>query len=279
MLWVALFFYIHIERLMKGKAKGVGTMAKKTRIAVLILILLLVGGKLGWDQYEKYQAEQAALILQEQLAEEARLAAEQAAEEEEPQVSFLEVYRQTNPDTVAYLDMPGVSISYPVVQGEDNDHYLHYAFDGSKNYLGSIFLDVANRSDFSDQNTVIYGHNMGKPGMFYELTQYRSQEFLDEHKTFTITLDEQVLTYQIFSIYVTEPDYDYRTVNYPTEEGYQDFLDRIIARSMLASDASVTTADHIITLSTCVYDFNDARMAVHAVLLPGDDSTPEKQTP
>ena len=89
-------------------------MAKKTRIAVLILILLLVGGKLGWDQYEKYQAEQAALILQEQLAEEARLAAEQAAEEAEPQVSFLEVYRQTNSDTVAYLDMPGVSISYHI---------------------------------------------------------------------------------------------------------------------------------------------------------------------
>lgn len=253
-------------------------MAKKIRIAVLILILLLVGGKLGWDQYEHYQAEQAALILQEQLAEEARLAAEQAAQNE-PQASFLEVYRQTNPDTVAYLDMPGASIAYPVVQGEDNDHYLHYAFDGSKNYLGSIFLDVANRSDFSDQNTVIYGHNMGKPGMFYELTQYRSQEFLDEHPTFTITLDERVLTYQIFSIYVTEPDYDYRTVNYPTEDGYQDFLDRIIARSMLACDASVTTADHIITLSTCVYDFDDARMAVHAVLLPADDEVAENQTP
>lgn len=250
-------------------------MAKKIRVAVLILILLLAGGKLGWDQYEHYQADKAAIALQEQLAEEARLAAEQAASaaQDEPQVSLLQVYKDTNPDTVAYLDMPGASIAYPVVQGADNDHYLHYAFDGTKNYMGSIFMDVSNQPDFTDQNTVIYGHNMKKPGMFYELTQYRSQSFLDEHKTFTITLDDQVLTYQIFSVYVTEPNYDYRTVNYPTEEGYQDFLDRIIARSMVASDASVTTADRIITLSTCVYDFDDARMAVHAVLLPSSEAT------
>lgn len=245
-------------------------MSKKIRIVILVLILLLAGGKLGWDRYENYQAEQAAIALQEQLAEEARQA--ELAAQNEPQVSLLEVYKNTNPDTVAYLDMPGASIAYPVVQGTDNDHYLHYAFDGTKNYMGSIFMDVANQPDFSDQNTVIYGHNMKKPGMFYELTQYRSQAFLDEHKTFTITLDDQVLTYQIFSVYVTEPDYDYRTVNYPTEEGYQDFLDRIIARSLVASDAVVTTADRIITLSTCVYDFDDARMAVHAVLLPPDPS-------
>ena len=249
-------------------------MAKKIRIALLIIILLLAGGRLGWDQYEKYQAEQAAIALQEQLAEEARLAAEQArlAAENEPKVSLLQVYRDANPDTVAYLDMSEASIAYPVVQGQDNDYYLHYAFDGSKNYMGSIFLDVANHADFSDQNMVIYGHNMGKPGMFYELTQYRKQEFLDAHKTFTITLDDRILTYQIFSVYVTEPDYDYRTVNYPTKEEYQDFLDRIIARSLVASDAVVTVNDHIVTFSTCVYDFEDARMAVHAVLLPEENA-------
>ena len=143
-------------------------MSKKIRIVILVLILLLAGGKLGWDRYENYQAEQAAIALQEQLAEEARQA--ELAAQNEPQVSLLEVYKNTNPDTVAYLDMPGASIAYPVVQGTDNDHYLHYAFDGTKNYMGSIFMDVANQPDFSDQNTVIYGHNMKKPGMFYELT-------------------------------------------------------------------------------------------------------------
>lgn len=270
------FYKIKDMLIKKIGVKVANGMAKRIRVSILILILLLAGGKLGWDQYEHYQADKAAVALQEQLAEEARLAAEQAelAAQNKPQVSFLQVYKDTNPDTVAYLDMPGASISYPVVQGTDNDHYLHYAFDGTKNYMGSIFLDAANHADFSDQNTVIYGHNMKKPGMFYELTQYRSQEFLDEHKTFTLTLDDQVLTYQIFSVYVTEPNYDYRTINYPAEEGYQDFLDRIIARSLVASDASVTTADHIITLSTCVYDFNDARMAVHAVLLPPNESSP-----
>lgn len=248
-------------------------MAKKIRIILLIVILILVGGKLGVDYYEQYQADQAAIRLQEQLAEEARIAAEKAAVEaaNAAKVSLLQVYKDINADTVAYLDMSDAAIAYLVVQGENNDHYLHYAFDGSKNYMGSIFLDHLNDPAFTDQNTVIYGHNMGRPGMFYELTQFRSQDFADEHRFFTISLDHQKLTYQIFSVYVTEPDYDYRTVNYPTKEGYQEFLDRIIARSMIASDATVTADDRIVTFSTCVYDFDDARMAVHAVLVDAQE--------
>ena len=239
-------------------------MAKKIRITLLIIILLLAGGKLGWDYYTRYQAEQAAIALQEQLAHEAQLAALEAAK---PKESQLAVYEAINPDTVAYLDIPGASISYPVVQCEDNDRYLHIAFDGTENFMGSIFVDYLNNPAFTDQNTVIYGHNMGRPGMFYELTAFRDQAFADEHRYLTITLPHQTLTYQIFSLYVTEPDYDYRTVNYPTTEGYQDFLDRVIDRSLIATDATVTTEDRIVTLSTCVYDFDDARMAVHAVLV------------
>ena len=250
---------------------------KKTIRYILLTVCVCV---FCYSAYNLIQIYLNYKKIDDDYGEIAKTYTEEKVEEKESylQINWDELL-QRNKDVKAWIQIPNTNVNYPVLQGETNDTYIHSDIDHNELSAGSIFIASENEYPFNDFNTVIYGHNMGKPGMFYELTQYRSQEFLDEHKTFTITLDEQVLTYQIFSIYVTEPDYDYRTVNYPTEEGYQDFLDRIIARSMLASDASVTTADRIITLSTCVYDFNDARMAVHAVLLPSDDSTPEKQTP
>ena len=65
-----------------------------------------------------------------------------------------------NPDVIAWIDIPGLSISYPVVQGTDNAYYLHHLFTGEYNGSGSIFADWHNQPDFADPNTIVYGHNM-----------------------------------------------------------------------------------------------------------------------
>ena len=67
-----------------------------------------------------------------------------------------------NPDVIAWIDIPGLSISYPVVQGTDNAYYLHHLFTGEYNSSGSIFADWHNQQDFTDPNTIVYGHNMKK---------------------------------------------------------------------------------------------------------------------
>lgn len=84
-----------------------------------------------------------------------------------------------NSDIVAWLYGADTGLNYPIVQAEDNDYYLYRLLDGTWNKNGTIFMDYVNRSDFSDQNTLVYGHHMKSGAMFGALVQYKKQEFYD----------------------------------------------------------------------------------------------------
>ena len=63
--------------------------------------------------------------------------------------------------------------NYPVVQGGDDDtYYLNHTIDGTEGYPGSIYTERINAKDFSDFNTVIYGHNMKDGSMFMGLHNF-----------------------------------------------------------------------------------------------------------
>ena len=79
---------------------------------------------------------------------------ETPAEPAWPEVDFAEL-AAVNPDVVAWLYGPDTGISYPVVQGEDNDYYLDHLFDGTANGAGCLFVDAACQPDLSGRNTVI----------------------------------------------------------------------------------------------------------------------------
>lgn len=49
---------------------------------------------------------------------------------------------------MAWIQISGIGVDYPVVQGKDDEHYLHYIFGGKVNKAGSIFLDYRNLADF-----------------------------------------------------------------------------------------------------------------------------------
>ena len=92
-----------------------------------------------------------------------------------PQESFAELLRY-NPDTVGYLSI-GEIVDLPVVQREnDNEYYLTHAYSGEEAREGALFLDGANR--LSDENLIIYGHNMRNGTMFGELSSFGEREFL-----------------------------------------------------------------------------------------------------
>ena len=57
----------------------------------------------------------------------------------------------------------------PVVQGKDNEEYLHKTFSANENTLGTIFLNVDNNANFLDENSLIYGHYMNDGSMFRHL--------------------------------------------------------------------------------------------------------------
>ena len=172
-----------------------------------------------------------------------------------------------NKDYKGWITIKNTNIDYPIVQSKNNSYYLNK--DINKNYLpsGSIFLDFRNNG-FEDKNTVIYGHYMRNKTMFGQLKNYKKKEFFDKNKIVSIsTPNGEVLNYEIFSVYVTDKDDNYIKTNFENDFDYESFLKKITDKSMFKPNINLTTNDKILTLSTCSYDFENARMVVHAKLL------------
>ena len=145
-------------------------------LIILGVIFLAAGGYLFgiWEEY--HEAEAGYQGLKKYIIEkpEARKDSEKKPEnQEEPEESLPKIdfdgLRAINEDVVAWIQIPGIGVDYPVVQGKDNEHYLHYTFDGKANKAGSIFLDYRNRVDFTDRKVILYGHNMKDGSMFSNL--------------------------------------------------------------------------------------------------------------
>ena len=79
----------------------------------------------------------------------------------------------------------------------DNEHYLHYTFDGKENKAGSIFLDYRNRADFKDSKVILYGHNMKDGSMFSNLKKYQDAGFRKEQGRVLVYLPDKVLECEI----------------------------------------------------------------------------------
>lgn len=168
-----------------------------------------------------------------------------------------------NSDYKFWINVEGTNIDYPVVQGNDNNFYLNHDFN--KNYLpaGSIFLDY--RNDFEkDYNSVIYGHHMRNSTMFGQLEKFKDEDFFNENKTITIKTDHLSFQYEVFAIGIYDADFGYNDISFDDKDDFNKFLNKILSKAMYNRDI-VTYENKIITLSTCSYEYKNARTAVFAV--------------
>jgi len=165
---------------------------------------------------------------------------------------------EQNPDFVGWILIEGTTIDYPVVQGPDNDAYLHTTFRGERNPAGSIFMDYRAASAFDTPIAMLYGHNMRDGSMFAPLTGYVSREFLDEHpEIIIVTAEGEILTYQVFGARWTHAWDDVYVL---------DFNDADEAFSFFRS--APLGASRFLVLSTCA-DGGDrhARLLIYAALI------------
>jgi len=182
-----------------------------------------------------------------------------------PEVDF-EALRAINSDIVAWLYIEGTDINYPVVQTGDNDYYLRHLFSGEVNRAGCLFLDCDNAGDFADPNSIIYGHHLKNGTMFTELLDYKKQDFYDTHSTALLLTPEQNYEVQFFSGYVSAVTGFAWDLDFPTEDGYISWLSKTRKKSLFSSDVIPTGSDRVITLSTCSYEFNNARFVLIGIL-------------
>lgn len=172
--------------------------------------------------------------------------------------------KKINNDFRGWITVEGTNISYPITQTKDNKYYLKHNFYKEYNPAGTVFMDYEN-NEFNDQNTIIYAHYMKNKTLFHNLQFFKKKDFFDKNKKIIIETEDSVYEYEVFSIHVPSSSFNYLTTSF-SDEDYQKFLNEIQERSMFKSDVNVTTEDKIVTLSTCSYEFKNARTVVHAVL-------------
>lgn len=181
------------------------------------------------------------------------------------QVDF-ESLRKENPDVIGWLYCADTKINYPVVQGEDNEYYLHRLLDGTSNASGTLFLDYRNEADLSDWNSVIYGHNMKNKTMFGSVTGYKKQAYYDEHPEMYLLTPERDYLIKLVAGVVTKSDSDVFNEFNPSDGERATLLQNWLDASTFVSQIEPNPNDRFITLSTCSYEYSNARFVLIGVI-------------
>lgn len=174
--------------------------------------------------------------------------------------------QEINPDVKGWLYIEAIDVSYPIVQGTDNDEYLHTTYEGKSNYAGSIFVDYQNSGDFSDCNTIVYGHNMKNQSMFGKLKLIKEKEKYKDSIYFWILTPDGDYKYQMFSAYYTDAVSDSYTLFSGPGEEFTQYLSVMSQRSQIPLEVPAMDQDsRIVTLSTCAARDSSQRFVVQGV--------------
>lgn len=175
-----------------------------------------------------------------------------------------------NEDIVGWLLFDRSGIGYPVLQGRDNDEYLHMLPDKTKNDAGSIFMDALCGQDFEDMHTILYGHNRKDGTMFGMLKKYGAQpDYYGENRFFTIYTPAGCFRYEVFAWYEAGADDAVYQVGFASDQEYGNFVAQMQKRGGRNKDITVGREDKVVTLSTC--SVMDRRFVVHGKRMEGEE--------
>lgn len=180
----------------------------------------------------------------------------------------LDYYTNINSETVAWIQVNGTNVSYPVVQHTDNEFYLEHDFYQRATNIGWIFGDYRNDFNTFNNNTILYGHNLVNHTMFGSIPYLLKKNWFNTPNRDYIKLSTKTTNsiWQIFSVYKIEPTTDYLQSKFNSITNYENFLTKITERSSHNFNINVANTDKIITLSTCD-NIGTKRVVVHAKLI------------
>lgn len=187
-----------------------------------------------------------------------------------------------NEDIVGWIAVPNTPINYPILQGPDNEFYLHRASNKEKNKFGSIFLDSKANPDFSDDNTLVYGHNVsGNNSMFSKLTNFLNPEFFQANPNFYILTPNGKFQCQILTVNrLLDSSKSYDT-QFSNPQQVVDLVEQNRAQAQLKSEVPFELGDKLVTLSTCDLNFgleSEHRIILTAKLVPYEGEVKMKIT-
>lgn len=260
-----------MEKKEKRKTYRRGRRKKRTIGGVISLLVFFIAlgvfiyaaynlGSIYWGRYkgDKEYNDLAKVALVENK--------DDKSEDSRYRVNFEELWK-VNGDIKAWIrfDEPA-TINYPVVQGKDNAEYLDKTISGYDNTYGAIFINVDNKPDFTDLNTIIYGHRMNGGSMFGELNKYEDKAFWEKYPYFYIyTPDGGETRYQIFAVGVVNAYSDVYQTTFEDPVDYEEHLKYLKDNSTYDTGVQADRNSQIVTLSTCTPSNNDDRYMVCGV--------------
>ena len=213
----------------------------------------------GWKLYTIWRGYQADRSVYEKISEEAG--------EDEDSIDF-DALREINPDVIGWLYYEDTVIDYPVVQGENNEVYLSMLFDRTWGGCGTLFADCITEAPFKQFNTIVYGHHMKDGTMFACLKELRDPEYCKKHPKLELSTPEGRFDLEIWAFLNETADSKIYTTNIEGEENKQAYLDLTENLADYTTDVNVTTEDRLVMLSTCAYEFEDARYIIACRMVP-----------
>ncbi len=195
-----------------------------------------------------------------------------------------------NPDTIGYIEIPGMDISYPIVQrptAEEGEYYLHINFMNEEAKAGTIFLDWRNKFTLDEQsdNLVIYGHDMKDGSMFGTLRKYKKDDyvtFYKEHPIIKLSSNYEEADYKIFGVFIADAEIGrgdifeyYNYIDFNSEDEFYEYVNGVKRRTLILNDVDVEYGDKLIALSTCGQEFTNSRFVVVARKLRDGETVEE----
>jgi len=182
--------------------------------------------------------------------------------------------KELNSDVVGWISIPGTSIDYPVVRGEDNEYYLGRNVEKQKSRYGSIFMDFRNADPEQQKHIILYGHNMKNGTMFHDLMNYKQKDFFDNNRFIYLLWDGTETVWEIYLATII-PSMDGYTIEYNRTRFTVDDYFALYAAEMIAyantmspsivdDSVTISATDQVLTLSTCTYEYDNSRFAVQA---------------
>lgn len=180
----------------------------------------------------------------------------------------------------AWIYQKGTKINYPVAQGDDNKYYLTHLLNGDWDIKGTIFIDYRCKDPFHQFNTILYGHHMKDGTMFEPLVKYRDdEEYYRKHPMLYISTPEQNYEVQVFSAMTIPARSKLYKFDYPDPKTRREYLHTLIKENEIPDKAymkkvlkgkPLSQKDRIVMLSTCTYEFNDARLTIFGRLVKSE---------
>lgn len=235
----------------------------KKKLLILFSALIIIGfGYLIIENGMQKKKNDIYEEVQEQVDNGKKVIEEEKEIEEKEEIIIpidFHALKEINPDIYAWIDIDDTNVHYPIVQSStDDSYYLEHTIEGAEGYPGSIYTERVNTKDFSDFNTLIYGHNMRDGSMFNHLHKFSDAEFFASHDKITIYTEDEIKEYTIYAALIYDDRHIMNCFDFSRTDERERFIQTVKEsrnlRNQFRDGIEITADSNLITLSTCTED-------------------------